>query len=243
MFNSPGFARILRPETACDTARFPTGPTGAQLTSASAHGHDEWASPDARSPHLANLGLLLSHARRARRFQSFPHHSLTTTRHDHTAQASPGGTPLPSSNSQPQPQPQPHTVEAEPVNTSNLTAHATVLQPRSPAILSFQTRLRPSRSTTPTPPHVDAVHFAGLCVRAVHLPGGSGPVLLPRALPPPERAIHRMDRSRAGGACVQRHLSHAPSPAGMRELHLTIRVSRAMFLVIHLSGERSKGDP
>lgn len=81
---SPGFARILRPETPCDTARFPTGPTGAQLTSASAHGHDEWASPDARSSHPANVGLLLSQARRARRFQSFPHHSLTT---DHEARS------------------------------------------------------------------------------------------------------------------------------------------------------------
>lgn len=241
----------MRPETACDTARFPTGPTGAQLTSASAHGHDEWASPDARSPHPANLDLLLSQARRARRFQSFPHYSLTTdsrpqgtiTQHKPHPAEHLFRVPTPNQSLTYSASASPHTAEAEPVNTSNLTAHATVLQPRSPAIRSFHTRLRPSRSTTPTPPHVDAVHFAGLCVRAVHLPGGRGPVLLPRALPPPERAIHRMDRSRAGGACVQRHLSHAPSPAGMRELHLTIRVSRAMFLVIHLSGERSKGDP
>ena len=132
------------------------------------------------------------------------------------------GAPLPP-NSQPQPQ-------VDPANTSlDLTPPSSpVASPSAPAIRPLQTpesrraRLRPPRPT-PTQPHVDAV-LAGVRGRAVHLPRcgggrGHGPVLLPRAIPPPERAVRRMasgGRScRADGACVQRHLPYAPNPAGI----------------------------
>jgi hypothetical protein len=105
---------------------------------------------------------------------------------------------------------------SEPANPSDHRP----LQPQLPSIRR-QPRERALPSHRHRPPtrgrgDVDSVR---LCLRAVHLPRRRGfhPVLLPRALPPSERAVHYGPRS--AGARV-RHLPYATGPAGTRGLRL-----------------------
>ncbi|TVU29166.1 hypothetical protein EJB05_20722, partial [Eragrostis curvula] len=105
---------------------------------------------------------------------------------------------------------------AEQANSSDHRRATVRYNPRLPGA-RFQPVDRPSSRGHGD---VDAVHLARLRVRAVHLPRrGLDSVLLSRAVPPPERAVHHVAGDGPGGAGggtgahVQRSLPYVPGPA------------------------------